>query len=252
MTIVISRRSMLVGLATLALPWKAQAEELSVDSAEGPIKVTRFAAADSAPRPAVLILHGSGGTELNPKVYTDHAEAIAGIGIDAYLVYYYTAADHSFLSDKAHTVRDHRAYNLGRFAAWATRTSDAVAFVKGKAGSSGRVGLLGVSLGGYIAAEAAAQDDRISALVIFYAGMPPGLRGNVRHMPPLLAFHGDADRLVPLSEGRTLVQLAQNAGAQADLVVYPGKRHGFDFKENDPDALDAMNRTKAFLTKTLL
>ena len=43
---------------------------------------------------------------------------------------------------------------------------------------------------------------------------------------PIWAFHGDADRVVPVSESRDLVEAIEGrGGTKVRLTVYPGVRH---------------------------
>ena len=112
--------------------------------------------------------------------------------------------------------------------------------------SSGRIGLLGFSLGGYIAANAAARDAHIAALAVLYGGMPDATLVRVKHQPPLIELHGDADQNVPIAKGRQLVALGKSLGADAELVSYAGKPHGFDFSDTDPTATEAIDRVCRF------
>ena len=72
------------------------------------------------------------------------------------------------------------------------------------------------------------------------------MASEVKHLPPLLELHGEADRNVPLREGERLVQLAKAAGGAAEQVTYPGKTHGFDFSDSDPATFDAIGRVTHF------
>ena len=91
--------------------------------------------------------------------------------------------------------------------------------------ASGRIGLLGFSLGGYVAADTAAHDDRVTAIAVLYGGMPDAMVAQVNHLPPLNELHGEADRSVPLAKGKELVSLARAVGAPAEQVIYPGREH---------------------------
>jgi carboxymethylenebutenolidase len=71
-------------------------------------------------------------------------------------------------------------------------------------------------------------------------------------MPPLIELHGYADHNVPLAKGKELVELAKSVGAPAEQVVYPGKPHGFDFADNDPATVDAIQRVVQFFHERLL
>ena len=91
----------LVGLALACLPASVHAaapEQLSVDTGQGPVVLTRYAADVPGVRPAVLLLHGARGIELRPRAYERYAEQLAESGIDVYLVRYFTAADNEALA----------------------------------------------------------------------------------------------------------------------------------------------------------
>jgi carboxymethylenebutenolidase len=117
--------------------------------------------------------------------------------------------------------------------------------------SSGRLGLLGFSLGGFVAAATAARDDRVSALAVLYGGMPERIAPGVKRLPPLIELHGDADRNVAPADGEALVALAKSVGAPAEHIVYPGKAHGFDFADHDPATADAIQRVTRFFAERL-
>lgn len=249
----ISRRSLLGGLALLAAsPSLAAvpAETLSVDASEGRVALNHFASGRTGKRPAVLVLHGSRGFDLRPRAYERYANALTADGIDAYFVRYYTPADEqAFETMHTHVIRE--AYETGRFDAWAARVSSVVTAVLAGADSSGRIGLLGFSLGGYVAAAAAARDKRVAALAVLYGGMPDNVVPEVKHLPPMIELHGEADRNVPLAKGEALVGLGKSVGAAAEIVRYPGKAHGFDFADNDPMTADAVGRVASFFQARL-
>ncbi|UFZ03040.1 dienelactone hydrolase family protein [Bradyrhizobium ontarionense] len=212
--------------------------------------MTRYAAAGAGKRPGVLILHGARGVELRRRAYERYADALASAGTDAYLVRYYSPADDRALATI--TTREQRvAYQTERFDRWFERVSSAATAILAQPESSGRVGLLGFSLGGYVAAGTAARDNRFAALAVLYGGMPDNAASRVRRLPPLLELHGDADQNVPLARGEALVKLARAVGAPADQVIYPGRAHGFDFSDDDPMAADATDRVVRFFRTRL-
>jgi carboxymethylenebutenolidase len=222
---------------------------LTVPTAERPVTVLLYAAHGETTRPAVVMLHGRQGIEPFAAAYTRYATAIAGQGIDAYLVSYYSNAD-----DKAMHSPD-RAYRKGMFdqrlQAWSQLVSEVVSFVLSRPASSGHVGLLGFSNGGYLAVASAAHDPRVAALVVLYGGVPGVVQAQITRLPLLLALHGDAARTVPLSEGQALVAVARALGAPAELVVYPSAGHGFDFDPNSAEADDTRHRVLVFLWQHL-
>ncbi len=206
--------------------------------------LSRVGADGTARRPAVLLLHGARGIEMKPAAYERYADALKAAGIDCYLVRYLTDADvHVFASG---TKPEREAHDSARYEAWGGRISAAISAVLARTDSCGRIGLLGFSLGGFVAAATAVHDQRVTALALLYGGMPDAMTSEVKHLPPLLELHGEADRNVPLSQGERLVRLAKAAGAEAEQVTYPGKTHGFDFSDTDPATSDAIGRVTRF------
>ena len=251
----VSRRVVLSSIAALALAFSSNSgspEELNVEADQGGIGVTRYAADRVGKRPAVLVLHGNRGVEFSTRAYERYANALAAGGIDAYLVHYFTAEDHQALDPKKSARESRDAYTTSRFEGWTDRISSVVAAILERPDSSGRIGLLGFSLGGYIAADTAAHDHRVTAIAVLYGGMPDAMVTQVKHLPPLIELHGDADRAVPLVKGEELVNLARAVGAPAEQVTYPGREHGFDFSDTDPMTVDAVGRVVRFFQAHLL
>jgi carboxymethylenebutenolidase len=243
----ISRRTALLGVALLPAFGDAAAaapEQLVVKTDEGEMAVSRIGAEGAARRPAVLLLHGMRGIEMKPAAYERHANALKAAGIDCYLVRYLTEADGNVFASSAK--QDREAHDARRYDAWAKRISAAITAVLARPDNSGRIGLLGFSLGGYVAAATALRDGRVAALAVLYGGLPDAMARDVKHLPPLLELHGEADSNVPLREGERLVKLAKAAGGEAEQVTYPGKTHGFDFSDTDPATFDAIARVTRF------
>jgi carboxymethylenebutenolidase len=251
---MITRRMALAGLATLLSPIAARGapgEEFSVISGHDNLPVSRYAAAAAGKRPAVIVLHGSRGIELRIRAYERYADALTEKGIDTYFLRYMTPADTAVLTPMSSTRETREAYEASRFDAWGDTVSATLTSLLNRSDSSGRIGLLGFSLGGYIAADAAARDTRIASLAVLYGGMPDALVAKIKHMPPLIALHGGADRNVPITKGRELVALGKSVGAETEFVPYPGKTHGFDFSDTDPMTADAIDRVARFFQMRL-
>jgi carboxymethylenebutenolidase len=117
--------------------------------------------------------------------------------------------------------------------------------------SSEQIGLLGFSLGGYVAANTAARDQRITALAVLYGGMPDATIPRVKRLPPLIELLGDTDQNVSIAKGKQLVDLGKAVGAEAEFVSYPGRQHGFDFSDSDPMTADAVKRVTRFFRARL-
>jgi carboxymethylenebutenolidase len=250
----VNRRVVLGGIAALAMTAPADAgaaEDISVEVEEGSVALARYAADRIGKRAGVLVLHGSRGIERKPRAYQRYADAFNAAGIDAYLVRYLTAADMQALDPTTSTVQGRVVYETERYAGWTKRMLSVLAAVLARPESSGRIGLLGFSLGGYVAAATAAHDARVAALAVLYGGMPDTMVADVKHLPPLIELHGEADRNVPLAKGEGLVKLAKAIGSDAELVTYPGRAHGFDFSDTDPMTQDAIGRVVRFFQNRL-
>ncbi|WP_300154731.1 dienelactone hydrolase family protein [Solidesulfovibrio sp.] len=218
---------------------------VTLPAARHPVTATRFVAAGDAPRPAVLLLHGRQGLTPFADFYRRQALALARAGLDAYLFTYYDETDPARANDPVAATR--QALFRERAPAWAALVRDVVGDVLADARSSGRVGLLGFSQGGFLAVGVAGADPRIDALVVCYGGVPDVFRDAVRRLPPLLELHGDADDVVPPAQGKALVDLARRLGQSAAMTVFPGAGHGF----SGEDARKAQALTVNFLGRRL-
>src|SRR5258708_26406939 len=165
----IDRGAVLAGLALFSVCYPARAgtpEKLGVDTDDGHVVLTRYAADRDGTRPSVLILHGTNGFELKPSTYERYANALAAKGIDAYLLRYLTDADET----RFNTTRDRReAYEAERFDSWAQKVSSVVTTILARSYSSLRIGILDFSLGGYVPADNAARNERRPARADLFA-----------------------------------------------------------------------------------
>ena len=211
--------------------------ELTLPAKERAVQVIYFRAPGDAARPAALILHGAGGLKRGSGRYEQYASAIANEGIDAYVVRYYSEAD--------------EAYNVFEacYEDWAHLVDDVADHVLTLPKSNGKVGLIGFSNGGILATGAGSLDPKIAAAVIYYGTEPWPLQERATWFPPLLILHGDADVIIPVEEGERLEKAARRLGGEAELVIYPGAKHGFGMTMSDPASADSYKRTVAFLKK---
>jgi carboxymethylenebutenolidase len=211
---------------------------------ERQVDVTYFRAPGEAPRPSVLLLHGANGFDAQIANYDRYCSELANNGMDAYLVYYYSFTDQRSMTSGTDVFLD-------RFGAWTRLVDDLASGVLAEKQSNGKVGLIGFSNGGFLAAGAGALDSRINAAVIYYGAVPFPIIDRVTRFPPLLLLHGDADTIIPVDRGKELASLARQLGGSADLVIYPGESHGFGSRLNTKDGADALTRTVTFLAKEL-
>lgn len=222
------------------------ARNVTLPAAGHPIVATLFPAAGEAKRPAVILLHGRQGLAPFAAYYRRQAEALAEAGMDAYLLTYYDAEDLARANSPDPAAR--QTLFRERAKAWAGLVRAVAGDILAGALSSGRVGLLGFSQGGFLAAGVAGTDPRVAALVVYYGGVPNVFRDAVGHLPPLLELHGDADAVVAPAAGKALVDLALACGGQATMQVFPGAGHGF----SGDDAGRAQKMTVDFLRRHLL
>lgn len=216
---------------------------ITLPSKEGNIAVERYAAPGTYRRSSVVILHGRQGIEKFHDHYRRFAVALANAGFDAYLVNYYVGDDaqHANNSD----AEQRQIYFSNRVRGWSKVVSTVMDSILSNDLASGRVALLGFSQGGFLATATAALDRRVAALGVFYGGIPTAVKDEITRLPPLLELHGDADRSVPLEEGKTLLELARTLGQPCEMIVYPGAGHGFrgkDDKDSRQHTIDFFSR----------
>lgn len=244
-----TRRALLAGLALLALAPTGyaadiQGKPMTLPATERAVKVVYFRAPGDAKRPSALLLHGAGGFDRRIADYNRYGSALANQGIDAYLVYYYSDADALGISQSGDVFTE-------RYPAWAKLVDDLADHLLKQGDSNGKVGLVGFSNGGILATGASTLDPKINAAVIYYGTEPWPLRERAKRFPPLLVLHGDADQVIPVLAGHQLKALAEDVGAKAELVIYPGEGHGFGPDISGKNGGDALKRTLAFLKQQL-
>ena len=242
-------RALFAVLVLLAFAPSADAADIAgkamtLPATERAVKVVYFRAPGDAKRPSALLLHGAGGFDRRIADYNRYASTLANQGIDAYLVYYYSDADERGMSEGADVFTN-------RYPAWAKLVDDLADHLLTQPLSNGKVGLVGFSNGGILATGASTLDPKINAAVIYYGTEPWPLRERAKRFPPLLVLHGDADQVIPVIAGHQLTALAEEVGAKADLVIYPGEGHGFGPDTAGKNGGDALKRTLAFLKQQL-
>ena len=202
------------------------------------IRLDCFLPADDGQRfPAVVGLHGSGGGHATMSA---PATLLAEQGFAVYVLHYFDRTGTTEI-DGLQTIFRH-------FPAWMKTLWDAVGFVARQPQvDSQRIGLLGFSLGAYLALSAGAIDSRIQAVVEFFGGMPKEMKLFTRRLCPVLILHGDQDKTVPVDEAYNLQKILEKKHIAYEMQIYPGVGHGF----TGETWRDAGFRTLAFLQKHL-
>jgi carboxymethylenebutenolidase len=161
--------------------------------------------------PAVIGLHGSGGGHASMG---DPASLLAERGFAVYVLHYFDRTGTAEI-DGLQTIFLH-------FPVWMKTLWDAVSFAAGQPQvDPERIGLLGFSLGAYLALSGAAIDSRIRAVVEFYGGMPKEMKLFTRRLCPVLILHGEQDKTVPVEEAYHLQQILEKNQIAYEIQIYP-------------------------------
>jgi endo-1,4-beta-xylanase len=199
---------------------------------------------DKATGAAVIVAPGGGHREL----WTDHeghnfARWLSARGIAAFVLKYRLARE----ANSTYKVDEHALADTQR----------AIRLVRSRAGEWGvnpsRIGVLGFSAGGELAAlasmrfdggnkEAADAAERASSRPDFQALIYPGSSGRVaptKESPPVFLVCGYKDR-PDISRGLAEVYLKfKEAGVPAELHIYATAGHGFGMRERNRSAAGA-------------
>ncbi len=202
-----------------------------------PIRVDVFEPDSGAHARAILLLHGVGGLLGDGGLMRRAARRLAHEGFHAGVVHYFDATG-TFFATHA-TVREHAAE-------WRDAT---VEIAKSYALSGGSpVGLLGYSLGGLLAIDAAESSAAIGAVAVVAGGFESDRAALCSaHLPPMLILHGGADKRVPVERADALAQMGRRAGALVESVVYPMEGHHLGVSAER----DALDRAAAFFAARL-
>lgn len=185
--------------------------------------------------PAVIGLHGSGGGH---ATMAEPARMLAGQGFAVYVPHYFDRTGTTGVADKATAVR--------HFPAWGKTLWDAITHVERQEKvDGGRIGLLGFSLGAYLAMSVAVVDPRVRAVVEFFGGLPKEMKLFMRRLCPVLILHGEEDRTVPVEEAHHLREILEKKNVPYEMQIYPGVGHGF----SGETWVDARRRALGFLQK---
>jgi dienelactone hydrolase len=212
--------------------------QLSFDSGGRSIALDAFLPESNGHRyPAVIGLHGSGG---GYATMSDPATMLAARGFAVYVLHYFDRTGTTGVADKQTAIR--------HFPVWGKTLWDAISHVARQPKvDEERIGLLGFSLGAYLALSVASVDTRVKAVVDFFGGFPKEMKFFMRRLCPTLILHGDADSTVPVEEAHHLQQMLEKRDIPHELQIYPGVGHSFQGEIWD----DARRRTLAFLQKYL-
>ena len=200
------------------------------------VRIDVYKPATRGRHPAAILLHGSGGIHAtSSNTMGRYARTLAEQGIITFVVHYFDGTG-DWTSDDS--------IEAAHYFLWVRDVRDAITWAKRRPDVRGnRFGLVGNSLGAWLAVGVAALDPRVSRVVLMGSGLEPFLPDSIKRMPPVLILHGDDDDVVPLSAAQHLEAFLQGRKYSVQMHVYPGEGHAY----SDSTASDALTRAARFL-----
>jgi carboxymethylenebutenolidase len=237
----------LVAIVVLAAPAAAAVttSTYTFDAGDKPIKIERYNPDSNGDHPAVVLLHGSEGLKDFGWFYRKQAQTLAEEGYVVFLVHYF---------DRTGTTRvKPKDITEDNFLPWLDTVRQTVRHAAKQRGvDPTRVGVVGVSLGAFLALAAAAPGDLpIAAVVDLFGGLAEKFRKDVKKLPPTLIVHGDADKVVPVAEAYALEGVLKTHKVDCEIKIYKGQDHVFRTDPFGTDVSHARRLTLAFLAKYL-
>jgi carboxymethylenebutenolidase len=166
--------------------------------------------------PAIVALHGSGGGH---DTLAETARPLAALGFCVYVPHYF---------DRTGTAEAQMPAMFLNFPLWMKTLWDVVSLVAQQPAVDGeRIGVLGFSLGAYLALSLGSIDARVQAVAECFGGLPREIRPFMRRLPPTLILHGDADTVVPVAEAYSLQKALEERKVPYEMVIFPGEGHHF-------------------------
>jgi carboxymethylenebutenolidase len=195
------------------------------------IRVWRFDAKLAGKRPAVLFLHGADGGIGVEKLYCEAAKRLADKGFVVFIVHYLDATkpeEPEKISAlvkrvvKGNANKAEEVWARRYFAVWTSCVSDAIGHVRKQATVEGEhVGIVGLSLGGFVGLSCAAQKEpKVAAVVSGFGGLPKDKWDTVKWLPPTLVVHGDEDEVVPVQYAIALRKLKRREKLPIEVKIY--------------------------------
>jgi dienelactone hydrolase len=201
------------------------------------IRIDHYAPKRSGSNPAVILLHGSGGPLRGLDPFAGQA---ALFGVHVFVLHYFDRTGHTWVSPS-----EIEQY----FPAWLETLKDAVTFAGGQPGvDPHRLGLLGFSLGAYLALALATQDRRIAAVADIVGGLAEHFVPDAANLPPVLILHGGLDNVVPVARAQELERVLEQHKIPHQIKIYPDQGHVFQGLAQ----LDAMRRVAGFFRSYLM
>ncbi|CAN7313028.1 dienelactone hydrolase family protein [Devosia sp. LjRoot16] len=235
-------------LAWLGYASAAERQQFVIHASGEDILVETFLSRSGESPPAVIVLSGSRG--FAATAYDEIGASFAAAGLDTFLVHVLSPADLNAIAGAGSAEARIRYYER-RLTQWTASVLTVAAHLNAKPGYSGRIGIMGISLGAQIASAATANRQDVAALVLVDGGLPNGYEEPLASLPPLRLIWGGADRTFPPAIAQALQKTVQGLGGSAELDIYPGGAHDFFLKPGSEQAAEARRSAADFLTGQL-
>jgi carboxymethylenebutenolidase len=192
--------------------------QLTFESGNKPIRLDAYLPSSPEKFPTVLALYGSGG---GVEGMNEPATMLAAQGFAVFVLHYFDRTGTTQIAEKQTIFRN--------FPDWGKTVWDAISYIEQHPQVDAKsMGLLGFSLGAYLALSVASVDPRVKAVVEFFGGLPKEMRLFMRRLCPVLILHGEADLTVPVQEAYDLQNLLEKKGIPYEIKIYPSAGHGFE------------------------
>jgi carboxymethylenebutenolidase len=194
--------------------------------------------------PAVIILYGAAGWRQD---YISLAKTYSNAGFVSLVLDYFAVTGQGI------TEADRRSM----WPQWQEMIRSAVIFLKNHPASKNQhIGLIGYSLGAFLAVSVASSIPEVKAVVDFFGGgRPETIENDVINFPPLLIFHGKEDNIVPVSNAYLLKNTVIDQGGQVEMHIYQNEQHSFSAawssNYSESASSDSLRKTIDFLKRQL-
>ena len=202
------------------------------------------------PFPAVILIHEWNGLVERVK---ETADSFAAEGYIALAADLYSGRTGSNQQENMALVRE----TLAEPEKLIKNLDAAVAYLRGREDTTGKIGTIGWCYGGGVAFSYALGGENHDATAIFYGRLlgDPEQMSKIHH--PVYGTFVENDRGIPVESVNTLVETLRKVGIENDVHIYDDVNHGFwlhvdrNAEKNTASAKDAWKRLKAFLDSSL-
>jgi len=221
---------MLLAFAMMTVAAGAEIRSKSVQYSDGDATLTGYLAWDDAvsgKRPGVLVVHEWWGLNDYAK---KRADKLAAQGYVAFALDMYGSDKVTRHGKQAGEWMNQIASNVEK---WQARANAGLAVLQAQEMVDGsRIAAIGYCFGGATVMQMAYGGSDLKAVVSFHGSLPPAPANATTIRPRILVAHGRDDQFVPKDRVLAFQEGLDRAGANWEMTIYSGTRHGF----TNPDA----------------